>query len=104
MIFTVALKEVYDEYIERVGAAAARDKGGTVWETFEEACWYLQSKNLESYDVYQVDAEWDDRETVGRFPTEGRDARLYRALKKPAQVSLCTENAMPDSWGVKPVG
>ena len=104
MIFTVALKEVFDEYIERVGASAVRGQGGTVWETFEEACWYIQFKELRAYDVYKVDADWDDREVVGRFPTDGRKARLYRALKKPARVSLCTDHAMPDSWGVKASG
>lgn len=76
MIYTVGLKRIYEEYIDK-DPVAAKDAGGSVWETYEDAKQYKRF----GYDVYGVDANWDTETKVLE-----RDDCDWRELARPARL------------------
>lgn len=86
MIYTLGRKSVYDIHIEHNPQAMKIGRtedypGGSVWRTPEEARQYLADKNLDDFDVYGVEADWEkDTEPAkdGPFHDLLGDARLVR--------------------------
>ena len=80
MIYTIGKINVYEKYIAS-DADAAKRKGGSVWETYNEAFLYaFRSNILNEFKVYGVDADW-----VKDTKSE-RGAMGWRALKRNAKL------------------
>jgi len=58
MIFTVGLKENYDQYIDSE-PKPSKAAGGSVWRYYGEARRYLDATSQSEFDVYAVDADWN---------------------------------------------
>jgi len=64
MIFTIGRTTLYDDILEHpenysCGALYKRE-GGIVFETHTEAYWYLCREKLKGFEVYGIDAHWDE--------------------------------------------
>jgi hypothetical protein len=64
MIFTVGKKYLYDDILERpenyTDGALYKRKGGIVFQTAVDAYGQINSKKWRGFEVYGVDADWDE--------------------------------------------
>ena len=82
MIYTIGIKENYDKYIEEFSnPPAAKEIGGSVWETFDKVKLYLKATNQAGYGIYGVDADWDKDTKINKD-----SSKSWRDLTKRAKI------------------
>ena len=83
VIYTVGKKSIYEDYIKN-DPNAAKTKGGSVWQIYQDAEKFAQ----DGYAVYGVDAEWDDTIQGGKWNSLKEDAKLVKLSLTQSNLQL----------------